>query len=678
MLLFILSFIRISKYMESFNDEIFETASHSDELDFLYEQNSDDIEKAIFDDRDFFHGLKLHLKLLRKNFSGIVRKKMQKNFTNIVYLTLDCPPYTPNSSRLDSSIDYINEMRNQYPENDIRVLIPIINVDENFRQGKKLTINNGGISYTLEKSSITFSFFLQNKVQEAIIYEYPKDKNNIQVYGIYCPSFSKVKNIAEFSKLQILAPFIKASRIAVKKLSKIGFGVDIVHTENIPFYLGEEFEIRLPYPSKILQSIRDFTLWDVAKTEIFWAAINLADKNSMKKICRDENIKKYIAELFNLHNGKKFYQMRECLDFIYKNYYKFRKYIDKGEEIEENFIFNKLNLRIAQLFPQISQQDKVSYNPMVNSIKRSDYWITTSKSYYNDVLENPKLSGCLYKYIEKSKDKSSYTNIGINTEKYLTENTRQVYFEYNQNNFREEKSRNKSALLKEFNSDRIKTNFIDPTLFKDSEIKVVGYLDSFYEAPLFFANLSAEIFAQGVDILFNTVLKLFEQHKNAQFIICIKDGLKNSFINNWIDFLSQNKYFNGKWIFIDGNINLPKFLSASDMILLPRRVNSSSPLHLIAMHYGCVPISSRCGMLNDTIADIFEDISNGCGFKTKEPLMTEDDNNEIFMIPVMKALNLYQNNPSSWKLLIRNCMNNNPSWKFKVLEKYDKIYKELM
>ena len=284
----------------------------------------------------------------------------------------------------------------------------------------------------------------------------------------------------------------------------------------------------------------------------------------------------------------------------------------------------------------------------------------------------------MYKYIEKTKDRSSYTNIGINKENYPTENTRQIYFEYNTNNFREEKGKNKRAILKEFNSDRIKTNFVDPTLFRDSEVKIVGYLDSFYEAPLFFANPNAEIYAQGVDILFNTVLKLFEQHKNAQFIICIKDGLKNSFINNWVDFLSQNKYFNGKWVFIDGDVNLPKFLSASDMILLPRRVNSYSPLHLIAMHYGCVPVSSRCGILNDTIADIFEDISNGCGFKTKESLITEDDNNEIFFVPVLKALNLYQNNPSSWKLLIRNCMNYNSSWKFKVLEKYDKIYKELM
>ena len=135
---------------------------------------------------------------------------------------------------------------------------------------------------------------------------------------------------------------------------------------------------------------------------------------------------------------------------------------------------------------------------------------------------------------------------------------------------------------------------------------------------------------------------------------------------------------NGKWVFIDDEINYPKFLSSVDMILLPRRTNVTSPEHLIAMHYGCVPIATRCGVLNDTIADIFDDIANGCGFKTKTSLMTDDDTNEIYLTPVMKALNLYQNNPASWNLLIKNCMNYNSNWNFKILEKYDKIYKELM
>ena len=114
------------------------------------------------------------------------------------------------------------------------------------------------------------------------------------------------------------------------------------------------------------------------------------------------------------------------------------------------------------------------------------------------------------------------------------------------------------------------------------------------------------------------------------------------------------------------------------MILLPRRANLTNIDHFIAMNYGCIPIASRSGILNDTIPDIFDDISRGCGFKTKIGLLTEEDTNELFLTPVMKALNLYQNNPNSWNLLIKNCLNHDSSWSFKILEKYNKIYQELI
>ena len=133
---------------------------------------------------------------------------------------------------------------------------------------------------------------------------------------------------------------------------------------------------------------------------------------------------------------------------------------------------------------------------------------------------------------------------------------------------RELREKNKIAILKEFSADRIKTNFVDPTLFKGENIRIYGSLDSFYDAPILFANPTTEIFANGVDILFNTILKLFELHKNIQVILCIKDGMNAGFIKNWIEFFANNKYLNGKWVFIDGEINLPKILAASDMILI--------------------------------------------------------------------------------------------------------------
>ena len=668
--------------MENFNNK-FETASHSGEsffgeLDYIFEKSSEDIGDVVWENKDLLYELKTYFRLARKKFSSVVREKMHKNFNNIVYLTLDCPGITPNSLRGDDPREYITQMRKQYPDNDIRVLVPIINIDEEFRLSKKLTVEVDSKLRVLEKTSIKFEFYLQNRVQEAVVYKYPKNNANVEIYGIYSPSFSHCKDSMEISRLQHLAPFIKSARIAIKKLSKEGFAPDLVHCENIPFYLGGEFESKFPYQIKVVQTIKDFTQIDVAKQEAFWAIINLADKKGMKKICNDNLIKKYVASLFNLHNTKRFYQMKDCLRFIYKNYYKFRKFIDKCEDIDENIIFNRLNARVLQLFPHLAYEEELYFHPMIYTLKKADYWVTTSETYYNEIYENPALSGKMFKYLEKSKNKSGYISFGLDVSKYPLEETRSIYQCFNTENFRELRAKNKTAILKEFSIDRIKTNFVDPTLFKSKDAKIVGNLDSFYDAPILFANPTNEIFAHGVDILFNTILKLFELHKNIQVIICIKDGLKNSFVKNWVDFLGQNKYLNGKWLFIDGEINLPKFLSSADMILLPRRANMTTPEHYLAMHYGCVPIVSKSGILNDTVADVFDDINLGCGFKTKTGLLVEEDSNEIFMVPMMKALGIYQNNPSSWNLLIKNCLNKSCAWSFEILEGYNKIYKELL
>ena len=87
------------------------------------------------------------------------KEKKQKNFVNITYLTLDCPLYTPNSVREDSPLDYIVEMQKQYPQNDIRILLPIINLDEDFKIEKKITLDIDGKLRMLEKTSISFEFF---------------------------------------------------------------------------------------------------------------------------------------------------------------------------------------------------------------------------------------------------------------------------------------------------------------------------------------------------------------------------------------------------------------------------------------------------------------------------------------------------------------------------------------
>ena len=662
--------------MDNIDDEI-STASKFEELDNIFDKSSLDFDDEKDENRDIVKDFKTFVRFLRRRLKTAIRERMQKKFNNILYLTLDCPPFTPNSLRHDSPLEYIMQMQKQYPDYDIRVLMPIIGLSEEAKISKKLCITIKDKQYQLERTSLSFEFFLQNKKQEAIIYRFPKEFSHTQVYGIYCDAFSGVSNIQEISKLHYLAPFMKSARIAVRNFKKAGFSPEIVHVEHVPYYLGGEFELPLPQNVKILQIVKDFAQMEMVKPEIFWAAINLGDESALKKICRDDVIKKCIARLFNLQQTRRFTRMSECLQSIYENYYRFRKYVEQGEDLDENMLFNRMNMRISQLFPQFSEGE-LYYNQMFCTIKRADFWAVHSKTYYKDIFENPKITGKIHSVIEKTKEKSGYVSYGYDLSIYNRNDEVNVYQTFTPNNFRELRGKNKKNLLKEFSTDRIKTNFIDSTLFKDENKIIIGNLDSFYEAPLLFANPTPEVFANGVDILFNSILKLFDLHKNIQVVIAIKDGLQNNFIKNWVEFLSENKHLNGRWVFIDGEINLSKFLAASDMILLPRRVNIVNSDHFLAMHFGCVPVVSRSGVLNDTVIDIFDDITLGCGFKTKRSLLKEDDNPEIFVTPLLKALNIYQNNPSSWNLLIRNCMKHDSGWSFKDLEKYNKIYQELL
>lgn len=610
--------------------ESFETEAHLKEFDVQNESEEPIVLPQNIEHTDFLYDCKTQFRFLRKNISAFLRRKLKKDFKEILIVTAENPP-----------IDYILAFKKQYPDKNIKVLIPLHDLEN------------------AEKTNISFEFYSQNKTYEARLYKLPKNANNIEIYGLFSVSFSG----HDISKLQYLAPFMKALRICVKSLKP-----EVVHSDNLPFFLGAEFESKMAYPVKVLQVIDDFGKYEAEKTEAFWAAINLVNKAGMKKICRDKIIQKCMASLFNLHNTKHFSQMRDCLEFIYQNYEKFRSTIDRNEEIDENVLFRRMNIQVLKLFPDLRCEDSSNYNSIYFTLKKADFWATISKSYYDDILENKEICGCLAKRIEQTKSKSTYLLVGYEVPRI------KLYQPFDVDNFRELRAKNKSHLLKEFSEKRVKTRFVDLSLFKDENYVIKGYLDSFFDAPLIFAKFSTDIFNEGVDIAFDVILKLFEQRKNIQVIINISQGLKNNFVKSWVEFLEQNSALDGRWLFINDEINVEQFYAAADIALFPTRANIPDKEHYKAMKFGCIPVASRSGILNDTVTDIFDDMISGCGFKTKSSLLTKANANEIYLETLSKALNLFINTNSSWNLLIKNAMNYDSGWNFEVIEKYNEIY----
>lgn len=630
-----------------------------------------------YENRDLIHDLKLYYRVWKRKFKAYIKSRSEKKFTSILYVTADCPLYTPNSTRLDSPIDYIVEIQKQYPEINTRLLIPLFVQTDDTKHPKKIKLENDGHFFEFEKTSIDFEIISRNKNEKVTVYKH-KNESNITVYGLYSQAFSLIKNPKDINLFQNSIPFMRAVRTSIKLLFKDSFSPEIIHVEKIPFFLGSEFERKFPANIKILQITEDFIKQDFEKQEPFWAFINLADKQNLKKLCRDSYIKKCFSDLFKIPETEIQERADECLTLIYQNYSIFHKLDNNNSNNVGDIIFKRLNDRTEKLFPNLIKKGTKYYYPILGTINNTNFWVIPSKTCYSDLYEYKSAPDEIMKLLIKTIEKSSYTIPAVNTDKFRPENGRGIYHNFNFENYREERIKNKKTLIKEFSSDRLKLDFIDKTLFKNESASVYGYLDSFYEAPLLFANPDANTFGEGLDILFPTILKLFERSKNIQVIICIKDGMKNSYVKSVIDFLNENRIFMGRWIFIDGEINLPKFFSGSDMFLLTSRMLNLNMKHLLGMHYGCVPVAVKSGIYNDTVIDIYENIASGNGFKTKSNVLKEDESSNIYIDTLTKALELYNQNPSSWNIIIKNCFTTLTDWNFQKLERYNRIYQEIL
>lgn len=599
--------------------------NHTDELDAIYSSSENKITEESFKDSVLVHNFKLYFRFLRRRFSIFSSAKKENELKEIIYLTVKEPP-----------LDFISAFRQQYPDKIIKVLVPIDNIEG------------------LEDLEKDVSFFMQNRMHSASLYRIEEPVEHVEIFGLYSETFAGKKR----SDFGFLAPFMKAARLVIKELDP-----DIVQADNLPFFFGAEFEPAYPLRIKIMQVIQDFTDFNNLKTDSFRAVINFADEKILKKLLKNKIVKKGIASLCALPKSSD--NPDEALEFICGNYEQFSNAGD-DEIVNYKSEIKQLNLQIQKLFPQMMIEDDLVYNPISYTLKNTNCWIAVSKTYYKDLLTKPELSGKFYNSIVKTKSKSTYVLYGHKAE------SAEIIQDFTAENFRDYRVRNKNFVVREFSSARVKINFISSKLFADKNYTIRGFLDSSVDAPLIFSKFSSDIFSTGADIGLAVLLNLLNLHQNVQIIVNIPSGLENPHVVSWVEFLEKNKSLDGRWMFIDGNVNQPQFYAAADIALFPAKENPTGYGHYTAMKYGCVPVASRFGIYNDTIYDIFDDMTRGCGFKTQNN-KNQDVFND-FYLTVQKALNMYNQNEGSWNLLIKNAMEYDSGWTFKIIERYNKIY----
>lgn len=109
-----------------------------------------------------------------------------------------------------------------------------------------------------------------------------------------------------------------------------------------------------------------------------------------------------------------------------------------------------------------------------------------------------------------------------------------------------------------------------------------------------------------------------------------------------------------------------RIFAGCDIFLMPSRFEPCGLSHLIAMHYGAIPVVRRTGGLAETVPDCSPDLSTGLGF-----VFERYDDNDLLMA-LRRAVAAYHNK-EKWRELMKRVIQADFSWKSAV-SKYSSLY----
>nr|CAB40375.1 starch synthase, isoform V [Vigna unguiculata] len=110
--------------------------------------------------------------------------------------------------------------------------------------------------------------------------------------------------------------------------------------------------------------------------------------------------------------------------------------------------------------------------------------------------------------------------------------------------------------------------------------------------------------------------------------------------------------------------------AASDMFIIPSIFEPCGLTQMISMRYGAIPIARKTGGLNDSVFDVDDDtipsqFRNGFTFLNADEKGIND--------ALVRAINLFTNDPKSWKQLVQKDMNIDFSWDSSAAQ-YEELY----
>ena len=281
-------------------------------------------------------------------------------------------------------------------------------------------------------------------------------------------------------------------------------------------------------------------------------------------------------------------------------------------------------------------------NFMKAAIMRADAIITVSPNYRNEILT--RFFGFTLDGALKSRENSLYGILnGIDYDINNPQTDPVLARNYNSNHFIMGKRANKKMVLEK-----------------------LGLKQSEKDAPLvsFIGRLARQ---KGIDLMKATLEEVIA-NSNANFVLV---GSGDPEYENYFRYL-ENKYRGKVCGYVGFNNELAhQVYAASDIFMMPSLFEPCGLGQMIAMRYGALPVVRETGGLKDTVMP-YNKYTNECvGFSFA------NYNAHEFKDAVERALDLYNNNQTAWREMVKRAMKKDHSLKRMALDYID-LYQKII
>lgn len=280
-----------------------------------------------------------------------------------------------------------------------------------------------------------------------------------------------------------------------------------------------------------------------------------------------------------------------------------------------------------------------SFNFMKVGIVFADIVNTVSKSYSEEIITDE--YGCGLETVLRYRKNDLYGILnGIDDKFFNPKTDKLIYSNYGVSSFEKGKAQNKSALLKELG-------------LKDDKTMLIGVV----------SRMTSQ---KGMELILESCGDILR--RNVKMVIMGQGESRYEY-----GFKIVEKTFKNKFKYIQGYEEglAHKIYAACDLLLMPSMFEPCGLSQMIAQHYGTLPLVRETGGLKDSVDpyDEYARIGNGFSFK---PYYRND-----FMTVLNYAYRTYGENYKDYKMLIRNAMKKDVSFKTSV-KQYEELYKKVL